>query len=760
MIKKLVWNDVKQNKLLAGATVFFMGVSAMLFALTALLFFHLMGAIDDLMDRAKVPDYMQMHTEGGILQGQDGAAMERNATMRSELRSFVSTHGEVDKWQICGFLNLDNSQIVLGGRCLADSTQDNGCSVQGEHFDYLLDTENEMPEVLPGEVYVPVCYRAMYDLAIGDTMEIGSQKFVIAGFIRDAQMNSMMASSKRFLVNEMDYEKIKRSGNAREEYLIEFLLHEGADISAFGTAYAAEGLPANGPAVTRLLVRMMNALSDGTMIAVFFLVSVITLLVSLLCIRFILSLQMERDRKEVGMLKALGIGKEEIRRIYFAKYFLFSVCGGLSGLLAAFVLKSPLAGQMKELYGVSEGRWQTAALSLAAVFFTEGVILLSVLRSLKRMDGLTVLEALLLSEERQNSRGRYGIIGLVAASCTFLIFISQSLYSTMADPGFATYMGIGDGEIRMDVRQTEDIPVTTERIAFALAEDAEVEKYAVLCTRSCAAVLPDGQMVNFTVETGNHNIFPVNCLEGRLPENKKEIALSAMNAEELGLSVGDTLRLATEGRDIEYCVCGIYSDITNGGKTAKTCFADDRAPAVWSVVYVSLKKPGKKEEWMERYARMGADVIDIADYVEETYGQTLRQLHLASRAATVLAMLVIAVVVMLFMRLIVERNRYTISLHKALGFTSKDIKRIYFAKGLLPAAAGAAAGLLAGNLLGEGLCGMILKSFGAEGFHFVISWELLVGIPAAVLGASVPALLAGIAEIGRIKAYECCNRRE
>jgi putative ABC transport system permease protein len=55
---------------------------------------------------------------------------------------------------------------------------------------------------------------------------------------------------------------------------------------------------------------------------------------------------------------------------------------------------------------------------------------------------------------------------------------------------------------------------------------------------------------------------------------------------------------------------------------------------------------------------------------------------------------------------------------------------------------------------------MILKSFGAEGFHFVISWELLVGIPAAVLGASVPALLAGIAEIGRIKAYECCNRRE
>lgn len=44
------------------------------------------------------------------------------------------------------------------------------------------------------------------------------------------------------------------------------------------------------------------------------------LLISMLCIHFILSLQMERDRKEVGMLKALGIGRKEIRRLYFAKY--------------------------------------------------------------------------------------------------------------------------------------------------------------------------------------------------------------------------------------------------------------------------------------------------------------------------------------------------------------------------------------------------------------------------------------------------------
>ena len=72
--------------------------------------------------------------------------------------------------------------------------------------------ENKRPEVAKGEVYVPAGYRALYDLSVGDFLQIGSCKLKIAGFIRDSQMNSMMASSKRFLVNEADYERIKEQG--------------------------------------------------------------------------------------------------------------------------------------------------------------------------------------------------------------------------------------------------------------------------------------------------------------------------------------------------------------------------------------------------------------------------------------------------------------------------------------------------------------------------------------------------------------------
>ncbi len=750
MIRNMIENDIKRNKLLSAATVFFMAISAMLLALTVLLACGLTGAVDSLMDKAVVPDYMQMHAGEADL---------------SEIARFAETNEEISAWQISGFLNLDNSRLVLGGICLADSTQDNGLCVQGERFDYLLDLENQKPQVLPGEVYVPVCYRTKYGLEVGDVMEIGVEQLRIAGFLRDGQMNSMMASSKRFLVNAADYDAIRASEAAnhkvQEEYLIEFLLQDGADTNTLAAAYVSERLPANGPAITRPLIRTMNALSDGTMIFVLLLVSIVIVLVALLSIRFMLLLQMERDRKEVGMLKALGVSKKEIRRLYAAKYLLFSGCGAFLGLLGACLLKAPLARQLQELYGTDSGGFRSAVLALLAAAAVEGILLSSVLRSLKKTEKQSALEALFAPQKQKAERGQYFVIALVTAACTLLALVPQNLYDTMSDPQFVTYMGIGNGEIRMDVRQTQQMDAVTERIAAALEKDAQVERYVVLRTVTCPTVRPDGSSVNLSVELGDHGMFPVRYSQGGPPRAKTELALSAMNAQELGLSIGATLPLIVEGERVDYTICGIYSDITNGGKTAKALAADSSAPAAWSLLYVSLKESAEKETWMEQYRQMGADVTDMEEYVADTFGQTLQQLRLASAAALAVASLVIAVVVMLFMRLIVEKNRYSISLCKALGVVGTDLKRDYFTKGVRPVMAGICAGIVLGSLLGESLCGTALKSFGAESFRFVIAWEqVLVKIPAVLLGPAMPAILAGLAGIRSVKAYECCRGRE
>ena len=755
MKARILCNDLKGNPLLAVTTWFFMAVSAFLFALTCFLAMGLLGSVGTLMEAAQTPDFLQMHS-GEI----DEAALVR----------FAGEQEQVLDYQTLRFLNLENSSIILGGNSLTDSTQDNGVCVQSERFDYLVDLENRViDEVRSGEIYVPACYRQMYGLSVGETVQIGDASFTIDGILRDSQMNAMMASSKRFLVSEADYERLKSTGS--EEYMIEFLLGEEADVNAFATAYTDAGLPANGPAITKPLIRMMNALSDGLMILVILLVSVVLLLISMLCIRFTLLTQLEADRKEIGMMKAIGMPREEIRNRYFLKFLALSGLGAVCGLVLAFASKGALSAQMQELYGPSENGGLAILAAFAGTGLTEGVLLLSVRRTLKRTEKLSAVEA--LTGQHGNSRQRrlpapqYLIVALVITLGMFLMILPQNLLSTISSPRFVTYMGIGDGEIRLDLRQTDDIAGQTKQVEKLLAEEEAVEHFAVLRTLSCRAVLPDGSYAALQVEQGDHTVFPVSYAKGDAPKAKNEIALSYLCAEELGVAPGDTLLLLTEETPQEYTVCGIYSDITNGGKTAKAAFLPGGGTPMWSVFYVSLKEGVPREQWLSACSQtlsdsgISARAVDIQEYVTDTYGQTIREVRMAARAAVLAAALVMFVVVVLFTRLLVAEDRNDISLRKALGFTGGDIKRLYFLRYLPVLLAGILAGIASGDLLGEQLAGIFLKTLGATGFRFLIDVQAVCcWIPAVTVITIFCAGLLGLSEIKHIRAYECCMGKE
>lgn len=756
MKRRILWNDIKGNRLLAVTTWLFMASSAFMFALTCFLFVSLMASVDTLMEKAQTPDFLQMHA---------GEISE------AELNQFAEENEQVQDYQTLNFLNLENSSIILDGHSLADSTQDNGVCVQSGRFDYLLDLENKMIEVSDGEIYVPVCYRQEYGLIVGETVQIGKDNFIIAGFLRDSQMNSMMASSKRFLVSPSDYERLKAVGS--EEYLIEFLLQEGVDINVFAMHYTDAGLPSNGPAITKPLIRMMNALSDGLMILIILLVSVVLLLISMLCIRFTLLTQLAADQKEIGMLKAIGISKDDIRQLYNLKFLALSGLGAAFGLLLALLVKGSISTQVQELYGASDNGLPGIIAAFVGVALTEGILLLSIRRTLKRTEKLSAVEALTgqyderKSKKRHVSSTQYLIVALVIALGIFMMILPQNLLSTISSPRFVTYMGIGDGEIRLDIRQTEDIAGRTEQVEKLLADDEQIACFVTLRTTSCRAVLSDGSYTNLQVEQGSHTTFPVTYTEGEAPKEKNEIALSYLCADELGLSVGDSILLLIDKKPQEYTICGIYSDITNGGKTAKAAYLHDDGPLMWSVFYVSLEDDVVKEQWLSEFTEILSDggisakVVDIQEYVADTYGQTIREIRMAARLAVCVAALVMFVVVVLFTRLLVAKDRYDISLRKAIGFTGRDIKRLYLLGYLPTILVGILVGILSGNLLGEKMAGLLLKSLGATGFSFLIDYKTVcVWIPVVTSVVVYCSILLGLLEIKNIRAYECCRGKE
>lgn len=749
---RLIGNDFQANKLVTAATGLFMAVCAMLLGLSVFLFASLSGAIDSLMTAAETPDFLQMHT---------GALEVR------ELDAFAQSRDDVDKMQICRFLNLPNSSIRIGDVSLDGNMQDNGLSCQSACFDYLLDAENRIIRPVPGEVYLPVCYREEYEIRTGELLCIGTEELVVAGFLRDSQMNSMMASSKRFLVSETDYEKCRALG--KEEYLIEFKLKEGADLNAFATAYEDAGLPGNGPTITFPLIRMMNALSDGMMILVILLVSTIVLLISMLCIRYMMLTQLEKDKRQIGMLKALGFSKKDVRGLCFAKYLLLSAFGCLAGMLAAALLAKPLGVRMRELYGTAGHPALLYAKMAIGALGAEGLVLLSVRRTLRQTEKMSAIEAL-------HGRGGFGkrknlwlTAMIVTAASAFVVLVPWNLKNTLQAPAFVTYMGIGDSQIRMDIRQHDDSNWAAQKLVAEIARDGRVQDFVWMQTESYKTILPDGSSYNLMIENGDHGKFPVKYSEGRFPENEGEIALSVLNAETLGVGCGDTLRIERGTKDggvsETLCtVCGIYSDITNGGKTAKACLrrADNDTPLMWSVIYLTLTEPGAARDWVGEYqaryaaAGGGMKVTMISDYLNGIYGQTITNIGKAAAVSAAAACLVLFTVMLLMIRLVIWRERADSALKKALGYTTADLRREYLHKAMSYFLPGLLIGVLAGVGPGQRLAGTLLGAMGAKEFHFIIDpLAVFLFVPAGICLTSLTAAMLGLAELNGIYAGEC-----
>ena len=764
MNRNIIQRDIAGNKAVSFLTVLFITAAAMLLSLAGILVTNLFGSIDRLMADAKTPHFMQMHTGDVDFE---------------ELEAFAAGNSAVEDFQVLEFLNVGGEKIRLGENSLALSVQDNGFSVQSSRFDFLLDENNRPAQPKDGELWVPVCYNRDHTVQAGDKAVINGKTFVVTGFVRDSQMNSTLASSKRFVVSAGDYAQLKEGGSV--EYLIEFRLKDLSDLSEFESAYSASQMPANGPTLSWPLFRMISAVSDGIMIAVILLVSVIVILIALLCIRFTLLAKIEDDYREIGVMKAVGIRVSDIQSIYLAVYAVLAAAGCIMGFLLSLTLRGPLQESIRANLGESGNDGLSFLLGMAGTLLLFFFILFFIRRILKRFRRISPVQAIRQGSEQENVRGGKSLrlsknrwlsanlflaVKDIAArkrlylTMLFVIILAcfimggpQNLYHTISDSSFVTYLGVGRCDLRMDIQQTEELEEKAGSVGKYLERDSAVETYAVFVTELFDQEQEDGTTEQIKVELGNHGAFPLQYVDGRLPSRDSDIALSVLYAEEMDKKVGDKMILLTDKGEKQLTVCGIYSDITNGGKTAKAAFQPGTREAAWSTVCVNLKQPGVLAEKTEEYSRKFpyAKVSGMEDYVAQTFGQTLRAVRTASVGAGFVAVVVTLLVILLFMKLLTAKDRYSIAVLKSVGFTGSDISRQYIWRSVLVVILGILLGSVLAGTLGERIAGAAISSLGAAAFQFTEDpLSFFVLSPVVLLFTALAATIAGTAKAGNL----------
>ena len=758
---RIIRNEIAKSKLITAATVLFVAAAAMLVSLATILIVNLSGSIDTLMTQAKTPHFLQMHSG------------ELNS---SRLDQFAQSDSRVASYQVLEFINLEGSQIVINGTSLSDSIQDNGVSMQSGQFDFLLDFDGKPIQPSDGELYVPIAYMKDSTARIGDKAIVAGKQLTVAGFVRDSQMNSTLSSSKRFLVGTNDYAAIKNSGIV--EYLIEFRLKELSALGAFETAYASAGLESNGPTITYPLFRMINALTDGLMIAILILVSIMVVIVAFLCIRFTLLAKIEQDTREIGVMKAIGLRVSDIKKIYLAKYIAISLAGSLLGYLISLLFQGSLNENIRLYMGTSYASGFAPLVGIIGIVLVFFVIIFYVNSVLNRLHKISATHAIRFGDVSERSAvtkhfllskntlfsvniflGLKDILArkklfitmfLILLISSAIMVIPHNIATTIADKSFVSYLGIGQSDLIINIQQTNDITSKSDSVEKFVSADGTVNKHVTLTTKVFSTVAADGSGRSIKIELGDHGVFPVAYVEGAAPSSNNDIALSSLNASDLGKKVGDTLKVSIHNRTVDMKVSGIYSDVTNGGKTAKASFTDDDASVVWSILYVSLTDKNNIEHKVAEYEKRFsfAKVSSIATRTQQMFGSTIASINISTKVAIAIAFSLSFLITLLFMKMLITKDRRTVAILHACGFTRADIIIQYTARSLCVAVIAIALGTLVANTLGAWLAGQFMSQIGATSVRFIVDSLLIYFFfPLAIIGVVIAATVIGVTSV-------------
>ena len=746
MLTRLLKADLARSAVVALTLTALIALASTLMSASTSLIVDTASAMSRLSQRAKVPDLIQMHT--GDL---DPATIE----------DWTDTRSDITEHEIIKTLPIPRQELWIDGVSQTGSYHEPAFVTAPQSIDLLLDEDGDPVHPSPGQVALPVHYKAVGAADVGDTITVDTGDWTmdleVVGFVRDAQMNAAMIPSKRLVISPDDFSSFEEH-LTETEYLIEFSLADGARPHAVIDDYKAAGLPSTGINVDGSMVVLMNSLSTMLIAAVALVVAVMLVVVAMLALRYTVLAAIEADLAQIAVLKAIGAPHSQIRRLYLLKYMVLSLVGAVIGYLAGIPLATALGAPALLYLGTPPTSIWSVGLPILMVLVLAGTIIGFTWATLRRVGKISAVEALRsgTSGALRRRRHRWRLSGSrrmptqqwlgirealrpsnalllgVLALCTFTMVLPVNVSTTLDDPQIATYLGVGEADLRIDVRAGTQELSTVES---AVTDDPRVSTYTTVLRRNYKMRTQDGEWESVLIDIGDHNAFPMKYMSGRSPNDDSEVSLSYNQAKATSAEVGSTVTVRTADGDKDLTVTGIYQDITNNGSTAKATF-DDGAPALWQLMYANVKDKNQESAVADDLQRdlPGVQVNGMSEYASEFFGATSSQVRLIAGMACAIALGLAFLITVLFTVLVLSREKPQVGILRALGCTQRAIAGQYFTRFGLLTVTGIGLGLLLAATLGESAIGLVLGSRGAPNVELLPRlWLVGLVLPAALI---------------------------
>ncbi len=646
---------------------------------------------------------------------------------------------------------------------------------EGNHF------LKEKETLKSNEVLLPISMKDTYNCKLGDTLtlDIGTQEFdlQIKGYIEEPMTGSNVMGLKNLVVSQTLYNKIRTLSNIDAEPDNKYIW-DGKLIHIYANnAYLNEL-----DKVSKEINDACNIVSlsftsmtkeqsmDYTLLITNIICAVLQGFVAILFIVVILVLSntinssIEMDYVNIGILKSQGFTKAQIRLVFLIQYLVSGIVGALIGILLAI----PLVRVLRNLFINTSGLLFSGNIAIGKSIGSLCIILLLlalfILLKTRKVSKITPLNAIagglddvyfkniietpvmgksksllnlkLAFRQMTTSIGWYiGACLIIGLLCSFLC-MTASFKETFTEKYYNELFGVvmGDVEVKYaDVVEKEtEIESTISSITPIKSKFHNDSLYALL----------DGDQI--LMQVLDDTSYFTSILEGRAPKYDNEIIITNLVSKRIDKHVGETVILQHEKTKQEYIISGIYDSCADLGRCLGISlegvyrlkadykplmfqyFLEDSSKAQQLIESINTTYSGTGNISAQKPLNMNQNAID----------SIMMSSNVVMLCICFISLLFVVIVICMICNKMFLKERQSLGIYKAFGFTSNNLRFQYCFRFLFAAGIGCILGAIVFLLFGNKIDGAMLSLAGITSFEAPVTWFNL-GLPILLICLTV-----------------------
>ena len=657
-----------------------------------------MNGSDYFLDKAGLGDYVVLTMREGGYTALDDFLKDNPNVKGYRLEKVV--YSEKSDYRING------EKISLSSTAVLTDISDNGLTY--------FDKDNQVIETItPGHCYVSGHFLTENNCAVGDTIQYKKGRvelsLLIDGTMKDAVFGSEMMGNVRLLLSHEDMEKVRADEETVRYYGGEMSYIDTDDVKALAASLTdVDNIGFDG---ARVMIKTTYVMSLILAFIVLIL-SVVLIVVSFLVLRFAINLSILEDYHEIGVMKAVGIRVAKIRSMYASKYFTLAIVGTLIGGALSFPFGKVLIDSVSK--NMVLGNDSDVLAHIIGALLVVLVISAFAWRGTKKVKKMSPVDAIRNGQTGERFRKKKGkriaktrgssemflarndlrstpkrylsVILSIAISMMLVLVIVNTSETMLGDrfiDSFAARSDLYIGTLESGlIKDREQMDAYMEELAKKIT-DAGMPCTISTDIQYVYNTVVDGKAYKLNYQQGiNTTAADYKYLDGMIPQNANEVAITDSIHEKTGLSIGDTFTVDFGEQKIECLVTATYQTMNNMGdiirfhEDAPTDLKHYKAMLAWQVNFTDHPDAKEIDARCERLKELlnTDEVRNAADFCSKTMG-VADTMVTVQNLLLIITLIVVLLVIVLMERSFVADEKSQIAILKAVGFRNNIIVR-------------------------------------------------------------------------------------